>query len=564
MMKRNPGAGNRMSTLRGLCIKDARSLEDNNYFNRIAIGIVILLGFVLRIIGYDWGGERTIYQPDEYNVVHPIMEMVENQSFVNDNWTYPSRCTSQVIVAFLNVYTRINIIDWIDYYYIVRFFYVLFSTIVILLSYILIKKCCNNKNLALFFSFLIALNPIYIKYSKQAVGDTPVMMFWLVVGILMLDYLKSERCQYLLYMSFFAACATLEKWNGIGITILIAIGVIYRNRREIGQLFLHGCISFISWGLFIFLLAPNVITEGNNIVASMNAANPSLGSSLIQGHLEFFFAYVGLEAILLCIIGLYSMLIAETNSGNGVCDNKFIPLSLAIIGLLEDWLLCEQLVERHGLMVFWGCTFLIALGTFYFVKKGNAFRKAAILLMAIVIISWFAQSVLVDAVAVRSKNHDTRQVALSYLNSIEATVDNSTGEEYTPFNPPYADSTMEVCDINELLYLDNDNQPCIAIPEKKYIILSEYSYEDRSSDGYRILREKGNLIKRFEGAYDADLFLFATSPGKWWNFGLDIIRNTFDAIVTVCNSDMIGPWIEVYDVSEFAAEDCSEYGIYPE
>ena len=518
--------------------------------SRMAIVLIVLMGFILRIIGYDWGGERTIYQPDEYNVVHPIIEMVEDQSFVCNNWIYPSRCTSQLIVAFLNIYTHIFPIDWIDYYYIVRIFYVVFSTIIILLSYIIIKNCFN-KNIALFFSAMISINPIYIKYAKQAVGDTPVMMFWLLVGIFALNYLQAEKPKYLVYMSFFAACATLEKWNGIGITILIAIIVIYHNRCNVWQLFIHGCLSFISWGISIFMLAPNIITEGRSIVASMNAANPSMGSSLLQGHFVFFFSYVGIEAILLCIIGIYSMLSNEESSEYGVRCYKLVPFLLALIGLLEDWLLCEQLVERHGLIVYWGCTFLIVRGFFYLSTPKNAQRKLATILIALIIMSWAGQSVLVNAVAVRSKKHDTRQFALSYLNSLGITADNSVGEEYTPFKPPYADDIMDVYDINEVLYLKENDEPCITIPGKEYIILGEYSYEDRSTYGYTILRERGKLVKRFEGAYNADLFLFATTPGKWWYFGLDIIRNTIDAIRIVSTSDMIGPWIEVYDVSEF-------------
>ncbi len=518
--------------------------------HKIILFFILLLGFTLRIVGYRWGGNRTIFQPDEYTIVAPIIEMTENHCFIHGNWTYPAMCTSQIIAGILMHVSKIHSFDWIEYYYFVRIFYVLFSTAIIYLSYALVKEC-DNQNVALIFSFLIAINPILIKYSKQAVGDTPVMMFWILVALCMCKYIRCGQIRLLVMMSFFAACATMEKWNGAGVTLFIAVGVIYYNFHDIKKLLVHGITSFISWLLSVFIIAPKLITDFRNSLESIYSANPALGSSLIQGHLEFYFTYAGVGAIILLFAGIIRLIKTCDKERS---DEKFItciPILLAGISLVEDWMLCQQLVERHGLLFYWGCTLLIISGYFYLCSIEGAWKKLGMVLILLATVSWGLQSLIVDVVAVRTNGHDTREVALSYLNEIGATVDNSTGEFYTPFNPPYAEKTMETYDINEILYLDEQDKPCIRIPDTKYVIIGEYSWKDKSRPGYVVLREKGTLLKRYESGYDADLFMHFQGCGQWYYSELDIIRNAFGALSDAYLSETIGPWLEIYDVSEF-------------
>lgn len=516
---------------------------------QIYLFLCLVFGFILRIIGFDWGGKDSLFYPDEFNVVNNIIVMVREGRIIHSNWIYPSMSTSKIITVLLMIVSKIKTLKWIDYYYIVRFFYALFSTAVIWLSYKIVERC-EGKKFALVFSIFISINPTFIKYAKIVVGDTPVMMFWLLVGLFMQNYLLNKRIKDLIIMSIFAGFAFVEKWNGAGAAIFIALGVITYNKKEIKNIIFHGFISLVTWLMTIIVLAPNILSEWKIVLRTIKSINPSYGVNLIQGHFITYFSYTGIGTIILCIIGLYVLINKKEKNVN------YFSYWLFIIALVEDWLLCEALVERHGFFVFWGCGLLITYGLFYFIHKEKQLKKIGMVLAFFAICSWIIHAFIVDAVAVRSKKHDTRSIGVDYLANMGATVENSTGEYYTPYNPPYATKVMDVYDINEILYLNDNDQPCISVPGKKYIIIGEYSWKDRDGEGYRILYEYNSGVNRIESDIDLDLFCGEEiASGKWYYFELDTIRNSLNKLKRVCSSKTQGPWIEIYDISNFKYEE---------
>ena len=514
----------------------------------VCLIVIMVLGLALRIIGYDWGGNRTIFQPDEFHIIDQIRDMVESQSFLHHHWTYPSRCTSQILAWILMLVSKTYYLSWIEYYYVIRIAYVLFSTFNIWLSYKLVEKCENPK-IALYFSFLVAINPIFIKYAKQAVGDTPVLMFWLIVAIFVCEYIESSQIKHLVLMSFFAACALMEKWNGGGITILIAIVVIYHNLHDLKKLFIHGSISLFTWIASLFVIEPTLFITWDGTFGAISSATDRLGSSLIQEHLIIFFSYVGIGAVILAILGFYYSFICDRSDRKKLVT--CIPGIITIISLVEDWFLCSQVAERHGLVVYWGCTLFILMGACFLLSLGGAWKTVSITVLLFAIILWLLDSAVINATAVIGKHRDTREVGLTYLKEIGASIENSTGEPYTPFHPLYADETMEIEDINEILFYDEENGPCITIPNKRYVIIGQYAMANRVGDGYKVLHQYGTLIKRFDSDENADLFSTLWSYGKWYYLELDTLRNVLTALHTIISAETIGPWIEVYDVSSF-------------
>ena len=525
-------------------------MTENKKKNRLIIIFIILFGFILRVIGLKWGGEDQLFYPDEYNVVNNIKGMVENGTLIHSNWTYPSMSSSKIITVLLMVVSKIHSLRWIDYYYVTRFSYVLFSTTIILLSYLIIKKS-EGKNIAIVFSLFIAICPSYVRFAKIVVGDTPVMMFWLIVALIMDRYISSKRNSDVILMSFFAACAFMEKWNGAGIAIFIAAGIIYFNIKNIKRLFIHGVISFTTWLVSILIIAPNIIKEFQSMLLMLNSANPSPGSWLLYGQLNYFFAYCGIGTVLLVILGLYSF-ISQKNEIESEKTSHF-SYWVIIICWLQDWLLCEELVERHGFIIFWGGILFAILGCKYLVSKGKKWKIIGVSMVVILGTAWLIQSLLADAVAVRTWRHDTRSIGVAYLNSMGATVDNSTGEYYTPFNPPYTTVEMDIYDINSIIYLDENEQPCITVPDKQFVIIGEYSYKDRTGEGYSIVRDYCINTETINSNYDISYFGGSSEflCGKWYYLELDTVRNAINRLKRVCTCDTIGPWIQVYDISNF-------------
>ncbi len=514
---------------------------------KIILALIIVIGAVLRLIGYNWGGDGMVFNSDEFSVVEPVIYMVKNHSIMHHVWVYPAMCTSKLIAVILMPIDMFIPIGRFGFYYIVRVCYAVFSVMIIVLSYIMVKSIEGEKT-ALLFSFLLTINPVQTVYSKMAVGDMPAMVFWLLVVLFIQRYSSDKRINNLLPACFFAACSMMEKWNGAGITLFIAIGVILYNFREFKKMLIHAAIAFSTWFISIILIAPNIVKEFNDMISAVVRANPVGGSSLIYGQFAFFYDYLGIGAVILTLIGVYSLKDKEMIS-------RF-PYLFVIISLFVDWLLCEQVAIRHGFAIQWGCILLLTLGFEYLITKGRFWKSLSAISLFLIILSLLLSSILADIVAVKTRTHDTRVVGLSYLEKMGANIHNTIGESYTPYCPPIGDIIMDDYDsdfnmVNEMIYVDDDGNPCVNVPGKKYVITSEYKYLDRSSGGYGIIKSQNVPTTQFLSDDNVDLQTNFQGQGKWYYSEFDTIRNIVNRIEKVEAAETIGPSFKIYDISSF-------------
>ena len=546
-----------MSVGNFLTIKNTyREFMTENYKIRenYMLAAILFLSLILRIIGFNWGGDGMLFYPDEPGVVEPIIYMTENLSYVHGTWMYPSMSSSKLIAFVLILITRFIKIDWINYYYITRVFYAFFSTIIVLLSYLLVKKIEDVRAAAL-FAFLLAINPIHVRYAKITAGDTPVMVFWLLTAFIMQRYISDKRVRYLALMSFFAACSTLEKWNGAGIAFYIAAGIIYFNWRNIRKLIVHAGLAFIFFVVSVLLLAPNMITDIDNVLAAIMDANPWLGRDLIEGQFKFFFSYVGIGSLILMLIGLYRLLLSWNNGTDNI--SKRFPYLLVIITLFEDWLLCHEQVERHGFFIQWGCMLLMIIGFRYLIESGKAWKKIGLLIMSLAVCSWILGTMTVCSVAVKTRQCDTRVVGAKILQDLGATIHNTIADNYTPYIPPYGVNTIDdayLYDnmIDDTIYSDAEGNPCITIPGKKYAVSGKYTWPDWTRGGYAVLEAKGDLVREINSDIDVDLAMNFGGQGGWNYSEFDTIRRTYNVLSQVWNARTIGASLRVYDISSFS------------
>ncbi len=523
--------------------------------SRLFLTVITILGFGLRLIGFTWGSEGAIFHPDEPGVVEPIIEMISNKSLIHSGWLYPSMSSSKVIMPFIMMARHIIPFSHSTYYFAVRLFYVVFSTAIIILSYLLVKKA-EGERIALICSAAIAVNPSFIKMAKMAVGDTAVLLFWLLLALCMQKYLEDRRILYLVLMSVFAACATLEKWNGTGITILIASAVIWINLRDIKKLFIHGIISLTSWIAAIIVIAPNIITEWNDAIESIFMANGELADSKITAHFGLFLSYFGLLGTGLLMYGLYIIMTGKTGQKN---EEKWLnaarfPYMLMLVTLLEDYCITFQIVERHGLPIYWGCTLILCISIEYLARIRKINKKIGVTIVTLLTVAWLSSDILIELVAVRSRVQDTRSIGIKLLEEVGATVDNSVGDIYTPYMPSKVrdEGTMAWwANVDSVIYMDG-NIPCISWADKKYAIVNLQRKTEGSKKAYEIMTEYGEKIAELESKYPSfDLFRMDGGQGEWNLFEIDTIKRTWSAIKGVYEGDIIGPSFEVYDISNF-------------
>ncbi len=523
--------------------------------SKLYLTIITAIGFILRIIGFTWGSEGAVFHPDEPGVVEPIMDMISNKSLIHSGWLYPSMCSSKLIAPFIMAARHIVPFTHSTYYYSVRLFYVIFSTAIIVLSYMLVKKA-EGERTALIFSVAIAINPSFIKMAKMAVGDTPVLVFWLLLALCMQKYLDNRKILYLVLMSVFAACATLEKWNGTGITILIAAAVIWINIKNIKKLILHGIISLTSWIVAIIAIAPNIVTECRNVIESIFMANGALADSNITAHFELFLSYFGLVGTGLLVLGLYIILTGRAKNENEETwlNAARFPYMLMLVTLFEDYYITFQIVERHGLPIYWGCTLILCISIEYLVNKQSINKKVGITIVALLVVAWLASDTLIELVAIRSRTQDTRSAGIGFLDEIGANINNSVGDIYTPYMPSKIrdEGTMAWwANVDSVIYMDG-NTPCISWADKKYAIVNLQRKAGGSEIAYEILTTYGEKIAELESTHPSfDLFMMEGGQGGWNFLEIDTIKKTWSAIKGVYGGDIIGPPFEVYNISSF-------------
>lgn len=517
----------------------------------VVIMLIVILGFVLRLIGFTWGAEGATYHPDEVGAMQNLESMFNQHSYLCSLWIYPSMCTSKLIAGISMVIDLIEPLSQLDLFYIARFFYVLMSTFTIWLSYVLVKRIEGEK-LALFFAFMISIYPPYVRFSKMVVGDTPVLMFWLLVALFGMYYCETKKERFLIIATIFASCATVEKWNGAAICFHIAFIVIYTNIKEkkYFQLIKHGLISFLVWAFFVVVLAPNIFAERSAVLADIKEAN-GFGvvkpSSLLNAHPQIFLTYYGIGATVLILFGLWTIL----RDGK---ISKRVPYGIAIIQLLVEWLITFQLVERHGLAIYWAMTLLLVLGM-HAMKRGLSDKIGRFIpnaIICIIVISSLVASARVDLLAAKTDELDSRVRGLSMLEDLGANCENTVADAYTPLRPGGIRETGEVqpCSISAAFYVDGDGMPCSIVPDIQFVVLG--GYWDREGRGYDTVRAYGAMVGEIDSQYTTlDMFHGAKGCGSWNSLELDTIKKTWRDIEVLLKGETIGPYFKVYDISHF-------------
>lgn len=168
----------------------------------------------------------------------------------------------------------------------VRFPSAFFGTLTVLFVYILVKKIFKNETISLLSTFIFAITPWHIQFSRGGF-EANLMLFFDVLGIML--FLHSFKNYKLLILSAISFGLSFNTYHGAKIWIplfLVCIGLIYRK-----ELLKFGKKLLIPILIVSIFALPTILDHEKNLSRSKNVSilsKPNAAEIFITGYLSHF------------------------------------------------------------------------------------------------------------------------------------------------------------------------------------------------------------------------------------------------------------------------------------
>ena len=512
---------------------------------------VLIVGFALRMIGYNWGLVGS-WQPDECKLVNPAILMADTKLLYSDYVYYPAQFVTKFAAIPVYICARLKHLElstatMIEAYFVVRVFSILLSTATIYTSFLIGNNI--KKHLGSIMAVFMALFPYYVSLSKQVTGDIPVLFFLTLTMLFSLRYMDNKKNIYIILMSMGAAMATLEKWHGaVGIGY---VGVVLLVSNDgVKDFIKKGFNAIISYYLWMLLFAPNIminlkktIIDGFINIAVYDGSEGYPYAVLLLNYIKYGFCHIGgIIYILLFALGMAYLI-----------KNRSKKYLLLLVGILKILILCflNRQYSRWGMELYFIEIMMISCGCMMLMDSSKKYLKAiGAAAMTVAVIDILSASVLVSVVA-SANDRDSRLVQRKDCKEASITPENMISQYYTGFGPSswcdkeYPGTVIKVTDWSK--YIIEDDGLYRTDDEFDYISLnlSQYDIDQKLAD---VLDTK--CEKKFEyHTVCEDTFRI---PFEYTDVSMNdvkVIAQNIRWINAVYKGGLIGDNIVVYDVS---------------
>ncbi len=524
-----------------------------NIGDGIILVIAMAVGGSLRLMGYDWG-VTSIFHPDEWNFVHPAIEMVTSKSIYQmSTYFYPAQFSSKIAAIFIWLYSKCTGTEIAMYYtpqafFIYRILVSVAGTATILICFLIGNYV--REHLGTVFAVLSAVYPVYIWQAKQATGDVVVFCCLCLTMLFSLRYMEEKRNVFLILMTMGAAMATLEKWHGA-----IGIGytgfVILLNNRKIKELICKGLYALGMYLAWILLLAPNVvfqlktaIVDGFINIAVWDGQEGAPYYKMLLNYGKFGIQhYCGIIYLLAMFIGIVYVI--------HNFDKKYIVFLMGILKILILCLMNRQYV-RWGMELYFCEIMLVSMGIcqlLFLEKRRRCLHIIGEFAVLIVALELLSGSMVITMGAVHSEN-DTRLIQREDCVASGITPDNSISAWYTGFVPGgltdiswgwVEQGPLEIGLFieNERLYKTSENI--------EYAILN--ISDMRTPELAEAVRINNPVVFSYNAEYRGTFEGTLNGLKGSWN-DIVLIGENMHAAAAIHRGALLGADIEVYDISE--------------
>ena len=506
--------------------------------------MILLIGGGLRFGGINWG-ITSIFQPDENNLLNDTIEMAVNKCPYQKVFKYPNQCVSKLAAFVMIAYSVIRNValdtNTIECYFIYRYIVAIFSTLTIITGFLIGNYL--EKKLGLFVAALIAFFPEYVNLSKQVTGDSTSFFFLTLLLLGSLLYMERRKRFWIAFMTFFTACATMEKWHAAVGCFYIAFIIICTERNTKG-IIREGSFAFLSYIIGMFLIAPNMFWKMKEAISGVlymyqyDADGVTPYKLLIIRYIDNLHCYMGGIAVVIFVLGCITIIKNYSS--------KYFVLLLGVIKLGALGFL-NRGFPRWGLEFYFTIIMVISIGLLALIKnKNKVLTWMGWTATGIIGGCFLIGSILVYSVAIRS-NQDTRLQQEKFCAENEILREESIFDFYTGFDPGGIRAGREYGGRNLLFYElgEMNGELCLYMEDIKYAV-DNIGYKDSLQT--QKMHELCPLVAKFEGRI-GDTF---TNPAynvtmSWTEVG--VIKQYIGMLKYVWHGGATGPKIEIYDVS---------------
>ena len=442
----------------------------------------LILGFIVRIVGYNWGA-GAIFHPDESKIVYPPVSMAARNLYISNDFYYPSQVSHQLLAFLYKLSCFIGNIslDWnhmLIFHYIGRIYMAVISTLIILCIYHIGNRLYRHAGTVA--SVLVSLFPPFVQAAHCLTGDNFVALCACLSMLCAMNYYEESNSRkeylWLLLLALLGALATMEKYHGIMICGLLAIIVITKTLMNTASsykarfflIFKQGIWSFVLWVFFLELTAPTFIFNLSNIWNELHHLTGDYGTSTTFGenllmYTSWFFSHAGILTFPFILMGMLAIVCAKKSSSLVLC--------LGIVNLLG---ICLQ----GRAYIRWAYPFclclllLVGVGIIYTAQLVRTFKIPKCLLYVascITLLNLVSGTFLVDVMYTNSEQ-DTRVLSKKWCEERGITVADCIYDRYTCWRYGGWQSQPEEYNYVKDSIIAVDGVLYCTVPGKKYAI----------------------------------------------------------------------------------------------
>ncbi len=401
---------------------------------------ILLLGFILRFQGLDFGFPLRVHSDEEYitNTTYdaiikksfdtPVLNRPNYISLYLNSITY--QVTSQIIYD--KPITETFSEHHLTYLWLSRFIVALFGTLSILIMYLIGKEYSNY--LGYLSAFVVAIFPTYIQQSHYATPDIPLLFFILFGIFLSIRYLKNPSNLILIVMVSIMAIGFAEKYFAFVLSVLIVTVVVIANYHNRVKLIFALSEIILVFAVAILVFSPNLYHHLDTLYSMFfigyEKVHPGADGLDYLGTLVFYIkTYIGtvnIFFIFFFFIGFYY----------SIKEHKWA--SFPLLFSLIYWALISTMAThwiRWSLPMYITPIILSCFGILVLYKKYKYSREIRAGLLIIILIALIPLILNGVRVSAEFTLQDTRNVALNQLNDLGVNLSNSLYEGYSPFYP---------------------------------------------------------------------------------------------------------------------------------
>lgn len=442
----------------------------------------LILGFIVRIVGYNWGADA-IFHPDESKIVYPPVSMALKNFYISNDFYYPSQVSHQLLAFLYKISSIIGGIslDWnhmLIFHYMGRIYMAVISTLIILCIYHIGNRFYPHAGTIA--SFFVALFPPFVQAAHCITGDNFVALCACLSMLCAMNYYEESNSRkeylWLLLLALLGALATMEKYHGIMICGLLAIIVITKTLMNTASsykarfflIFKQGIWSFVLWVFFLELTAPTFIFNLSNIWNELHHLTGDYGTSTTFGenllmYTSWFFSHAGLLISLFIIVGILAIIHTKTRVYSVLC-----------LGIINLFGICLQgrAYIRWAYPFYLCLLILVGVGIAYathLLRTFKTMRYIFYLFAGISILNFASGTFLVDAMYSNSEQ-DNRVISKKWCEGRGITATDCIYDRYTCWRYGGWQSQPEEYNYVKDSIIEVDGVLYCTVPGKKYAI----------------------------------------------------------------------------------------------